>query len=369
MAFAEKATTSIVNNEYNENVKHNEQLLGKEKDVGLENGIKRPYLTLAEIWNLPKKKWALSNWFGRGDVGIIFGDSASGKTFVAICLMVSAMLEQTFAKKFEFSNRLKCLYVCGEGFSGAMDRIKARLSMQRLPNDINDYFFTQREVPNLTDERNVKAFIEAYKDLDIGIIVIDTLNIACYGANENDASAMGLVFKHTQDIAKALNATVILLHHANKSNGGYRGSTAIRASCDFAIKVEVDGKTRSIECDKLKDGEQWDKQNFTLKGIDLPDGGRSAVITWSEPGQSLFTAKDAVVELLKKHPEDWYTYKEIYNELRNEKADTKIDAETIQKYCNDLFDEKKFIKEEERKIRNNSANYQSKVYQINKASF
>jgi len=101
------------------------------------DGKKKPYQTFSQIINMPPKKWLLQEWFGREEVGIIYGPSGCGKSFVAIDLMFSAMLQQKFAGKFEFTERLKCLYICGEGYYGAIDRIKARASLQPLPEDLD----------------------------------------------------------------------------------------------------------------------------------------------------------------------------------------------------------------------------------------
>lgn len=346
----------------------NREVINK-KDETLEK-IDNVY-TLDDIWNLPPKEWILTEWFGKNDVGMIFGDSAAGKTFVAIDLMVSGMLEKRFANKFDFNERMKCLYVCGEGFRGAVDRIKASLQQHKLPEDIKQYFLATDVVPSLKDGDICQAFVDKFKDKGINLIVIDTLNIASDGANEDKSSEMGPILANAQEIARQLDAVVILIHHANKS-GGYRGSTAIKASCDFMIEVSLsdNGNSRKMSCFKMKDGEKWSDIPFNIRGVDLLTGGRSAVVEWSEGKNADYTAKDAIRDYGKKNPGAYCSYKSIVNVLANKKSDTPLNENTVKAALIALSKEENpvwFVVEDESEktengFKSNQAIYRSMVF-------
>ncbi len=319
--FAEKATTSLVNKEVKETIEHNGKVLSNvvsEKKKGL--------LQLAEIKNKPPKSWVLQNWFSRKDIGIIYGESTSGKTFMVIDLMFQAMTEETFANTFEFNERLKCLYICGEGYTGIYDRLKAKLETKKLPEDINDYFFLQETMINLSSAIDVDNFIceRLNEDLDLGLIVIDTLISASFGANENDNPVMAGILKNAAKIAKALNVAIILIHHTNK-NGNMRGAQSLMDNSDFMIECESSGNQRTISAKKVKDGAIWKDIYFSLQSVDLQDGGNSAIVVWGE-NEKTVKGKDLVFKLLHDNLTKNYTYEEIYNELVKVNVDISLDS-------------------------------------------
>lgn len=75
------------------------------------------------------------------------------------------------------------------------------------------------------------------KTLGIRFVVIDTLAGATVGADENDTNAAaGLIYAGW--FTEATGATVLVLHHANKS-GDIRGTSAFKASVDTLFKLET----------------------------------------------------------------------------------------------------------------------------------
>lgn len=315
------------------------------------DGEKKPFLRFSQIINLPPKKWLLKDFFGYEEVGIIYGPSGSGKSFVAIDLMFCAMLQQKFAGKFEFTERLKCLYICGEGYYGAIDRIKARAMLQSLPEDFDDYLGVQRDVIDLSKDVTTDLFIRAYKDMGFRLIIIDTLSLATKGVNENDNSAMADVVSRASKIARELKAVVILIHHSNKAGSGHRGASSIKNNCDFQIEFDQSGKKRTMACEKLKDADVWETMEFSLKGLPNFDGGMSAVVEWGGESTKPITQNGAIRMFLEKNCESWYTYEMIAEQLGNQSGDNPLSVDAVRVECGELFKDDIIIKLEDKELK------------------
>lgn len=290
---------------------------------------KKSYLKFSEILNVPPRQWLLTEWFGRCEVGMVYGPSSCGKSFVMIDLLFDATLGKTFAGKFEFSERLKCLYVCGEGSSGVKDRIKARAAMQNLPDDFDDYFFMQDHILDLTDDRVVQAFIDEYKPLNIDLIVIDTLSRATSGANENDNTVMADALKRAERIAREFNAVVIIVHHSSKGSGEPRGASSIKNNIDFVIAFSRNEKGRHMNAEKLKDGSEWEPKQITfeLKSVENLDGGSSAVVNWLGDTNTDSKPITIIKNYVKNSNGMAFTNNSLFEELKQNKS--VISANTI----------------------------------------
>ncbi len=86
--------------------------------------------------------------------------------------------------------------------------------------------------------------------------------------------------------ASELGCAVILVHHTNKSGISERGSSALRGGMDFMIKIEKlpdPSICAVISCEKLKDGERWKNQSFSLQPqLEC----KSACVSWNDPTNS-----------------------------------------------------------------------------------
>jgi AAA domain/Toprim-like len=117
------------------------------------------------------------------------------------------------------------------------------------------------ETPKLDDPRLAEFAIR-----EKGVIVFDSLTDWLEDLNENDPSAMTKVMRQFRRLAR-FGAGVILLHHADKYHGTARGTTAIVAAADMAMKAEkVKGMLRITE-DKFRMCGTWEMDvKFDFKG-------------------------------------------------------------------------------------------------------
>lgn len=97
---------------------------------------------------------------------------------------------------------------------------------------------------------------------------------------------MGKVLHICRWAANELGCAVILVHHTNKSGASERGSSSLRGGMDFMIKIEKisDVPPNAImSCEKLKDGERWIDQSFSLcPQVEC----KSVYVSWNDLGKS-----------------------------------------------------------------------------------
>jgi len=126
---------------------------------------------------------------------------------------------------------------------------------------------------NLQNVADLAAAVLAAGGRD-GVIIIDTLNRATPGGDENSSVDMGNVIAAAKKLQSATNSMVVLVHHKGKNDAaGARGHSSLYAALDAAIAVNRTERGRSWSTDpaqggKSKDGEAINK-GFELKTVHL----------------------------------------------------------------------------------------------------
>ena len=137
--------------------------------------------------------------------------------------------------------KVPVLYVDRENPQATIGERRMRLGI--LANHIRYWgdWIDGMETPNLDDPR-----LEEFAVRERGVIIFDSLTDWLDGESENDPSKMTEVSRKFRRLAR-LGAGVIVLHHDNKNGMGYRGSTAIPAGSDMAVKMSKNEVTGVVE--------------------------------------------------------------------------------------------------------------------------
>jgi KaiC/GvpD/RAD55 family RecA-like ATPase len=216
-------------------------------------------------------EWLVRRLLPRAELAVIFGESGSGKSFLAldICAAVTRGIEWR-------SNRVSrggVVYVCAEGARGFKARLRAyahehKVELAQLPAVIAD-------APNLLEPKDAAALAHAIvawvkKQGKVDVVVIDTLSATTPGGNENSGEDMGLVLSHCKSIHRQTGALVVLIHHSGKdATRGARGWSGLRAAADAEIEVTRNGDYRLASITKLKDGTDGESFAFKLKVVPM----------------------------------------------------------------------------------------------------
>ena len=83
-----------------------------------------------------------------------------------------------------------------------------------------------------------RAHVEA---VDPQLVIIDSLTAYSHGQiqDDNNATQMAKVVQPLTDVVHQLGIALILIHHAAKGNGKYRGSTAIGGGVDVVVEFDI----------------------------------------------------------------------------------------------------------------------------------
>lgn len=258
-----------------------------------------------------------------GDIGLIYGAPAAGKSFVGLDLGSHVALGKPWHGKQVA--KAPVLYVALEGIEGFRKRMKGAAQHY---GDAGTYFRRLKLRPSLVrggrGDEGVAVICEAAQEQaelcgqPVGLIVIDTLQNAIAGEPENEADTMAaFIESRVETIRERTSAAVVIVHHENKA-GGIRGSTVLEGASDFVLHVvwprdertnEATGELRYVYATKVKDGESGKLFDFELGQIQLRDpetglAGTTCIVREASEAQA---QDDQVLAALVEH---WDRFKD-----------------------------------------------------------
>lgn len=234
-------------------------------------------------------KWLLKGFLPKGQLGVLYGESGSGKSFATLdmCAAICRGIESWNGHRVTAG---RVLYVVAEGVSGFRQRIKAYCHQQAIPRIGMDVIYDI--TPNLTNVGQISDLIKEVREREpYDLIVMDTFAQVMAGADENNGQDVGNALAQCKRIANRTGAMVLLVHHSGKDvSKGSRGHSSIKAACDVEIKVERSNDTRSITTSKMKDGIEGVGYLFSLHTVvlgtdDDGDDITSCIVEFKGSGQ------------------------------------------------------------------------------------
>lgn len=227
-------------------------------------------------------KWLVTNFLEQDSFGVIFGDSGTYKSFLALDICMSVATGRTW-----HGNAVKqgpVVYICGEGHSGVGRRLMAWREHNKFPRGKEAPLMVSHGSIDLLDPEQVvatKSVIDEMLDIPPVLIVVDTLSRNFGAGNENSTEDMTRFVNNCNGLLRApYNACLIAVHHVGqKDKTRARGSIVLRASSDFEYATQrIDDSILMINS-KMKDGPDPYPIMFDTIEVDLPVIG--------ENGQSL----------------------------------------------------------------------------------
>lgn len=224
-------------------------------------------LSVAEIHAMPPMRWLLHGGLPEQGTAAIFGPSGSAKGFIIVRL-ISAIAEGAdfFGHR---TRRARVIYVVLEGQAGVPNRVKAwEIDEGRPFPEGVQFVFESFRLTDPGDVLGLAATIESAGGAEV--IVIDTLNRAAPGADENSSQDMGRLLEAVQKLQAMTGGLVLLVHHTGKdSMRGMRGHSSLHAALDAAIEVSRSDDRREWKVAKSKDGEDGQVHVFRLRQVQL----------------------------------------------------------------------------------------------------
>lgn len=243
--------------------------------VALSDLLERPkappmryrLLTGNHLAALPPMKWHIKGILPAEGLAAVYGPSGSGKSF-----LVLDALQSLAAGNNWFGNPVKpcpVVYCALEGEGGIANRVNACRTRHGAIADNIHYLLQPFSLLTSNDVQDLARAINTGNAAG-GVVVLDTLNRAAPGADENDSKSMGQIIASAKQLQTLVGGLVLLVHHTGKdASKGLRGHSSLHAALDAAIEIRRDGERREWLVAKSKDGGDGAVHPFTLDVVEL----------------------------------------------------------------------------------------------------
>lgn len=216
--------------------------------------------------------YVVKNLIGAGSLVVMYGESGSGKSHVAVDLAIA--VSQGLPFMGQVTQQGGCLYIAGEGSHGLANRIDAARREGRIAGDI-PFAIIERAL-QLDIERDdpkrlisTVALINSAQPVPVRLVVVDTL-ARCLVGDENSASDMTRFVQACDWIRTITTAAVLVVHHAGKNvERGARGHSSLRAAVDTELAVEGLTNPRTLTVSKQRDLPTLAPLGFALRPVIL----------------------------------------------------------------------------------------------------
>lgn len=230
---------------------------------------KRLFISAAEMLSRPVEiKPLIGKLIERASTGQLFGPSGHGKTFAALDMALSVGTGGDW--NGHQCERGAVLYFAGEGHAGLMRRVKA-WDRDNGYSDLSSVHISASIVS--FDTVGISAVIAEVRELEahagtVALIIVDTLARHIQG-DENSTRDMSDFVKAVDGMRDAFpGSTALVIHHTGNHADNAdrsRGSSALKAACDFEIRCN-DGQ---LTFTKMKDGEAPPPIDFKLVPVEI----------------------------------------------------------------------------------------------------
>lgn len=234
-------------------------------------------LTPAELAALPPVGWLVRGVLPQEGIAAVYGPPASGKSFLTLDLLAHVAGGRDW-----FGCRVKpapVVYVGLEGEHGIAQRIQAWQSRNGPLPQAFAAILQPLDIRKPDDRADlVRAVMLA--GMAGGLLVLDTLNRATAGMDENSAAEMGEAIAGLKALQGELGGLVLVVHHNGKdATRGLRGHSSLLAALDASLEVCRDGDRREWRIGKSKDGADAKAHPFRLAVAELGHDGDGEEIT------------------------------------------------------------------------------------------
>jgi len=217
-------------------------------------------------------KWLVDGILEEATIGLIFGESGAGKSFIAIDIGLSIAANIPWHSHDVSPGPV--IYICGEGRNGVIRRVHA-WSIARGVDTKEIPFFITAGALNLSDKQmmnTVRLAIDGITELagEPRLIILDTWAVNL-GGDENSTADSTIAIASFQRLCTSHGSAGIIIHHVGHGDKNRpRGSSALKPAIDMEFRVEQDqDKTIRVIGLKAKDSEQLPPMAFTLQSIAL----------------------------------------------------------------------------------------------------
>lgn len=237
-----------------------------------------PEWVFAEQFEAPD--WLVDGLLVRGETSMIFGESGTYKSFVALGLGYAIATGQPWHGRPVRQGAV--VYIPAEGRHGMRARAAAWRQHHAFAGRA-PLGFTSGAVllndPNALRVACVELDAFTREHGPLALIIADTL-ARNNGADENDNTAMGQVLANAVALATRYGCAVLFVHHSGTTNRDRaRGASAIRGGLDSQYRIDKHsaGVVRLV-CTKMKDAPEPSDSWLEAVEVRSPTTGATSVV-------------------------------------------------------------------------------------------
>lgn len=223
--------------------------------------------TVDTLLDKPIPPWLVRGILPKVGLGVIYGQPRSGKTFLVLDIAMAVARGKPWAGRRVTEGNV--LYVGLEG------QVRTRIDAYKRHHggDYSGFRALTGGGLSVLDPRDVKDLVDTLRAENFApsLIVIDTLNRAMPGGDENSSADMGAAIAQAGRLSRAFGCFVLYIHHASKDlTKGARGHSSLLGATDAELLVTADASgSRRLKITKAKDAEDGLEFGFNLSVVDL----------------------------------------------------------------------------------------------------
>ena len=175
-----------------------------------------------------------------GSITLLCGDAGIGKSYISLYLSILMAEGKDF-----LGSAMKRKNVLFVDLESSLPLLNTRIQSIGIKSE-NIFFYT--EGLNFLLKEDIAELKNEILATEAGFCVIDSLMDIIPGINENDSGAMNQIFSALRSLVKQTGCSFLIIHHVNKANGDYRGSSAIKGAIDalYTLKSVKERSTYKI---------------------------------------------------------------------------------------------------------------------------
>lgn len=226
------------------------------------------FQSLDEFMKRPAQQWIIKDFLPRAALGVLYGASGSGKSFLALDMAISVARGENWRGARTKQGAVG--YIVAEGAGGFTSRVQAYCTA----NDITPAEIPLKmlgDAPNLMLHKVAAALAAALIVCGpLSVVFVDTYARVMGGGNENEAKDTNTVVANCALIHELTGALVVLIHHSGKDAAkGARGSGALKAAADVELEVVRLKDFRALTVSKMKDADDGGEYHFKLASVTI----------------------------------------------------------------------------------------------------
>jgi RecA-family ATPase len=230
-------------------------------------------------------------------LNVFYGEAGSKKTYSALSMAVAV---SHGIEWLGFTTKKAPVLIIDE--ESGEKRLSRRLNevMKGMNCEASEQlFFISLAGFKLDKKEDVRTIESEINKVSAKLVIFDALADIMDG-DENSKKDVQPVMNNLRKIADNTDSSILLIHHANKG-GGYRGSTAIKASSDLMVQVtsELDDTVINFKTEKNRDGTYI---SWTAEAI-FDDEEGVVTIEPTSPIQKTSRREDYVLTFLRENGE------------------------------------------------------------------